>query len=1771
MELDPDDFIEEDIRRARASAALSIEDNPDDAAAAQALAQATGVPPALVLNDLPAFENQIKAQTTAQLLENPDLQQYVNSDPLAAKISNDDWATLDTASELVRKLPRPWGFPGGGRSPAELGEIAGSAFAGFQEGFRIEEQIKGHQDLYKLMSTNIGPLNAALITASLPVQTVFGGVAALHGISGVVNALAAGASTALFPGEPAQAARLARDLIVLANVAMPELVPGGQVLSYIRGFERVVKPYVDEGKTPPPGLHPVIDELHKVQAEQDLLALQEALKTSLESTTRERSPDTYAGFIRQITDGEITVSADVVRELYGDKVPVPDDGILGWVPKLAEQLATSEVVGQEISIPIADFLAKVEPQVAKALEEHIRVRPEGVTVEEAKAPPAEPRLPEPGFEVWHGSPHVFEKFDEGKIGTGEGAQSYGYGLYLAENEKVAQDYSKRLAAKKGHYDVDQEKYVIPEDGNMYRVRVRRAPEEFLDYDADLSSTPVGQAAIAGIDPVFRQQLDEMLDSHGQAALEDLTGGQLLQLLERWASEDQIPGVATDHANPFPRKEASEYLRSLGIPGIRYLDQGSRSKVDFVEQARMEVQRLTEAVKLDPSEHNVTALADAKASLETAELRGETRNYVIFSPADLEILDRNGEAIKATREAAGLRRLADLPPAAPDTTKAKQLPLALPDTLPMNERAAYAKAEALGMDVARYKLYQKAIERQHEADVAAATKRLAAEERRRQSQDWKEKAAALRPEVVDQVRARPEVAADILMREGRVGDVNMGPLKIGTEYLTPEQQAALPRSYFAKGRESPSLLAELTGFPDGNAFIQSLTDFHAQRKASGLRPDDYQRRLITEELNREMEARYGKLDENVMEAVKEQVLSETELFLLHEETVALATKAGLEYSLTRAGTQQMINDNFAKFTVKHVNSDRYLANAGKAGKAAEIALLKGDSVEAFTQKQVQYHAVEAARLAKELEIGRTALNKIAARYAARDVKGVDQDTRYFIQQLLAEADFKTKMLPEEITREIAASSYKSLEDLVTTETNYGYEPVVAEPLFNRGPRPLEAMTVEEFRQFKDAIETLNFIARDKDKIEVRGERMDREKFRDEVLARLEQRPARDVDAVRKGGNIPFAIDASWTRMEEIAKALDNREKGGPLWRALIMPFDLSKAKEYQLKADLVKRIETSGFDKKWYDSLHDDVPNNFVPDTRNGTLMKMTRWNVMRMALNMGNESNFNKLITGIARAQIEGAKPAPEHLDMVRGQIEDLVGQVMKAEDWRYVQHMWDLFESFRPDIEVLDRNTTGIPTKWIKPREVVTPHGTFRGGYLPLIEDKTQRFNFDGRERPSGGAGPLDNDFFRATTSRGHLEERTGAQYFVDLSTGPEQLMGRLQQVIHDLAYRDFIINAGKVVYDKKIRAMIDKHYGPEYTAQLEPWLKDVANAMNADEPALNGMQRVLRWARQSLVFAALPLNYTVMLSPSLGTANLKQAYKFNANRRFNEAMVMANSKEIPHLLYSLDRDLTNALDVASGKGKWTSFQKRAASAMFSPLVKFEQEARMVTFFGEFVDLKTKGYSDFEAAALADSLVRERHTVAAIGDLPALMRNPNEFIKIATVFMGYFTAQRNWARQLPDAIRQKQFSEAGKILWGTVAIPALYNLTLFTKPKQDEGFFKYMARVFGSIPMQMVPFGREVWSFFSEGFRSNSPLVSLGIAVGNMIKDGKAVAEGKTPKQPIKHILTAVGVGSGFPGSLQIARTAEFAYDVSTGQQKPRDMIEWMRGIATGEAKLRK
>ena len=68
------------------------------------------------------------------------------------------------------------------------------------------------------------------------------------------------------------------------------------------------------------------------------------------------------------------------------------------------------------------------------------------------------------LKTWHGSGAVFDKFDFSYMGTGEGAQAFGWGMYVAEKKKVAKTYRDDIVGAGA-------KEVVLPDGNRFKVSV----------------------------------------------------------------------------------------------------------------------------------------------------------------------------------------------------------------------------------------------------------------------------------------------------------------------------------------------------------------------------------------------------------------------------------------------------------------------------------------------------------------------------------------------------------------------------------------------------------------------------------------------------------------------------------------------------------------------------------------------------------------------------------------------------------------------------------------------------------------------------------------------------------------------------------------------------------------------------------------------------------------------------------------------------------------------------------------------------------------------------------------------------------------------------------------------------------------------------------------------------------------------------------------------------------------------------------------------------
>ena len=166
-------------------------------------------------------------------------------------------------------------------------------------------------------------------------------------------------------------------------------------------------PFFELEKTPPFGFNEVTDHLHVKAAERESSLIKEAIDAGDKSATKERTPDLAVKFARGITgDDIIEINADAVHKLYEGKLEEkysPEDGLLGWVTNLREQLLHSDKDGGPIRVRADEYFGRATKDVHKLLEDDIRRDPDGLTKNQAKehklveeVPRAEIR-PEEGF------------------------------------------------------------------------------------------------------------------------------------------------------------------------------------------------------------------------------------------------------------------------------------------------------------------------------------------------------------------------------------------------------------------------------------------------------------------------------------------------------------------------------------------------------------------------------------------------------------------------------------------------------------------------------------------------------------------------------------------------------------------------------------------------------------------------------------------------------------------------------------------------------------------------------------------------------------------------------------------------------------------------------------------------------------------------------------------------------------------------------------------------------------------------------------------------------------------------------------------------------------------------------------------------------------------------------------------------------------------------------------------------------------------------------
>lgn len=263
----------------------------------------------------------------------------------------------------------------------------------------------------------------------------------------------------------------------------------------------------------------------------------------------------------------------------------------------------------------------------------------------------------------HGSPHAFEKFDFSKIGTGEGAQAYGHGGYFGQgfDSPVAKEYQKQLAADvqlKGQpfYSGKSGKQLAttgnPELDDYLMANLGDVGAARTNLLADLRDVRSGGGDVKD----YQRTLADLRNIRGDVQNADL--GHLYNVELKWpdAAREASDPLGEHHLlsweesiskQPEHVKAAIQNINKELIPQLSAKEQKYAKQLNEDMPAAMWYQTLARTVKPESLskalyEQNVPGLKYLDQGSRSA---GEgTRNYVMFNDQFPEIVSRNGVSL-----------------------------------------------------------------------------------------------------------------------------------------------------------------------------------------------------------------------------------------------------------------------------------------------------------------------------------------------------------------------------------------------------------------------------------------------------------------------------------------------------------------------------------------------------------------------------------------------------------------------------------------------------------------------------------------------------------------------------------------------------------------------------------------------------------------------------------------------------------------------------------------------------------------------------------------------------------------------------------------------------------------------------------------------------------------------------------------------------------------------------------------------------------------------
>ena len=262
-----------------------------------------------------------------------------------------------------------------------------------------------------------------------------------------------------------------------------------------------------------------------------------------------------------------------------------------------------------------------------------------------------------GLTAYHGTPHTIKgKFDISKVGTGEGAQAYGHGMYFAENPAVATQYRNILS---------KPEFTKTAEGVELRGQLPRMLDE--SYSELVTKNGIQQTNYGDVVDVVSQRLDRQMKDALKANDMDWynkTADMKIDLAR--FRENPPPNTGNLYKVDIP----DEYIPNMldwdkplaeQTPQVQEAIQklGDRFRpLDEMEAKNVFGERLYRRIENSLGKYfGNAANPEASAMLNKVGIKGikykdagsreggeATYNYVVFDPTEVKILEQNSKLL-----------------------------------------------------------------------------------------------------------------------------------------------------------------------------------------------------------------------------------------------------------------------------------------------------------------------------------------------------------------------------------------------------------------------------------------------------------------------------------------------------------------------------------------------------------------------------------------------------------------------------------------------------------------------------------------------------------------------------------------------------------------------------------------------------------------------------------------------------------------------------------------------------------------------------------------------------------------------------------------------------------------------------------------------------------------------------------------------------------------------------------------------------------------------